>query len=97
DNDHGGPDKPVPLGEYANPIKLGEWQKVVFEILGEEMVGTLNGHSLTGSHPLIAEEKHSIMFVSGCVSEVRNFKVWEALPNPEWAKNKAALKMAVAK
>ena len=96
DNDHAGPDKPVPLGELKSPIKLGEWQKVVFEILGDEMVGTLNGQSLTGRHPLIAEDKHSIMFVSGCVSEVRNFKVWQALPNPEWAKNKAAMK-AVAK
>ena len=97
DNDHAGPDKAVPLGEYASPIKLGEWQKVVFEILGEEMVGTLNGHSLTGSHPLIAEDKHSIMFVAGAVSEVRNFKVWSAKPNPEWAKNKAALKAAPVK
>ena len=67
---------------------------MVFEILGEEMVGTLNGHSLTGSHPLLAEDKRSIMFVSGCVSEVRHFKVWEALPNPEWARCKAALNAA---
>ena len=67
---------------------------MVVGILGEEMVGTLSGHSLTGSHPLLAEDKHSIMFVSGCVSEVRHFKVWEALPSAEWAKNKAALKVA---
>ncbi len=92
DNDHGGPDKPVPLGEIAGPVKLGEWQKVVFEILGDEMVGTVNGKSLTGSHPLIATEKHSIMFVSGCVSEVRNFNVWAAKPNSEWTKNRAALR-----
>ena len=37
------------------------------------------------------------MFVSGWVSEVRNFKVWSAKPNPEWTKNKAALKAAPVK
>lgn len=91
DNDHAGPDKPVPLGELKTPIKLGEWQKITFEILGDEMVGTLNGQSLTGKEPLIATDKHSIMFVSGGEGAVRNLKVWEALPNPDWARNKAAL------
>jgi hypothetical protein len=92
DNDHGGPDKAVPLGELKSPIMLGEWQQVTFEILGNEMVGTLNGKSLTGQHALIASDKKSIMFVSSVEGSVRNLKVWEALPNPEWAKNKAALK-----
>jgi hypothetical protein len=58
-----GPEVLVPLGSYKTPIKFGEWQKVVIEILGEEMVGTVHGHSLTGSHPLIGSDKHSIMFV----------------------------------
>ena len=91
DNDHGGPDKAVPLGTIATPIPLDEWQKVTFEILGDEMVGTLNGHSLTGQHPLIGSEKHSVMFVSGVEGAVRHLRVWEALPNPDWAKNKQAL------
>jgi hypothetical protein len=91
DNDHAGPDKPEPLGQFTTPLKLGEWQTVIFEILGDEMVGAVNGRSLTGQHPLIASEKHSVMFVSGVEGSVRNFKVWEALPNPEWAKNKQAI------
>jgi hypothetical protein len=91
DNDHAGPDKPEPLGVSKSPVKLGEWQTVTFEILGDEMVGTLNGHSLTGKHPLIASDKHSIMFVSNGEGAVRNLKIWEALPNPDWAKNKATL------
>lgn len=89
DNDHAGPDKPEPLGQNTTPIKLGEWQSVVIEILGDEMVGTVNGQSLTGQHPLIASEKHSVMFVAGGEGSVRNFKVWEALPNPEWEKNRS--------
>jgi hypothetical protein len=91
DNDHGGPDKPVPLGETKTPLALDEWHQVVFEIRGEEMLGTINGKSLTGTHPLIASEKHSVMFVCGTEGSLRNFRVWEALPNPDWAANKAKL------
>ena len=96
DNDHAGPDLAVPLGQLKAPIKVGEWQKIVFEILGEEMVGTLNGQSLTGQHPLIASEKHSIMFVSNVEGSVRNFKVWEASPDPVWPKSKEKI-IAAAK
>jgi lysophospholipase L1-like esterase len=91
DNDHAGPDTAVPLGQLKAAIPLGEWQTVVFEILDDEMVGTLNGQSLTGRHPLIASEKKSIMFVSNGEGSVGHLRVWEALPNPEWSKNKAAL------
>jgi hypothetical protein len=92
DNDHEGPDKAVPLGEVKTPLKLNEWHKVLFEIKGDEMVGSVDGRSLTGSHPLITEAKHSMMFVMGVEGSVRNLKAWEALPNPEWGKNKAKLK-----
>ena len=91
DNDHEGPDKAVPLGALQTPVKLGDWQKVTFEILGDEMVGTINGKSLTGQHPLIGSEKHSVMFVSGVEGAVRHLRIWEALPNAEWAKNKESL------
>jgi len=91
DNDHGGPDKAVPLGQLKTPIKLGEWQKVTFEIMGDEMVGSLNGQSLTGKHPLITSQKRSVMFVSGVEGSVRNLRIWEAEVNPDWAKNKAKL------
>jgi hypothetical protein len=95
DNDHGGPDVAVPLGSLKAPTPLGEWQKITFEILGDEMVGTLNGQSLTGRHPLIGEDKKSIMFVSGVEGSVRHLRVWEALPNPDWAKNKQTLPPAL--
>jgi hypothetical protein len=91
DNDHAGPDKAVPLGRLDTPLNLDQWHTVVFEILGEEMVGTVDGKSLTGTHPLIGEPKHSVMFVMGGEGAVRHFKVWEALPNPAWETNKAAI------
>jgi len=97
DNDHAGPDVAVPLGTLPAPIKLGEWQKITFEILGDEMVGTLNGRSLAGQHPLIGSEKKSVMFVSGVEGAVRRLRIWEALPNPDWAKNKLTLPPQLSK
>lgn len=99
DNDHAGPDKSVPLGEAKLPLKLNEWIKVLFEIRGEEMCATVNGVTLTGTHPLISSAKCSIMFVCGVEGSVRNLKVWEGLPNPEWPGKKAAIlkTMAAAK
>jgi hypothetical protein len=73
------------------PIKLGEWHTLVLEINGEEAVGTLDGQSVTFSDPLIGVDKHSIMLVAGTEASFRHLRIWEALPNPEWAKAKAAL------
>lgn len=92
DNDHAGPDVAVPLGQLKTPVALDAWHTVVMEVLGDEMVGTLDGRSLTGTHALIASPKKSIMFVSGVETSVRNLRIWEALPNPAWAKNKESLK-----
>lgn len=95
DHDHAGPDVAVPLGQLNVPIKLGEWQKVVIEILGEEMVGTLNGQSLAGAHPLLASDKKSIMFVSNVEGSVRQLRVWEAQPNADWPQHKAQIQAAM--
>ncbi len=91
DNDHGGPDKAVPLGEKKMPLALNEWIPVVFEILGDEMTVTVQGQSLTGSHPLITSGKHSVMFVCGVEGSVRRLKVWQAKPNSKWTQNKEAM------
>ena len=75
----------------AVPVKLGEWHTVVLEIKGEEAVGSVDGQSVTFSDPIVGWDKHSIMFVAGTQGSFRHFRVWEALPNPDWAKNKEAL------
>ena len=75
----------------AAPIKLGEWHTVVMEIKGEESVGTLDGKSITFGDPLIGAEKHSIMLVAGTEGSSRNLRIWEALANPDWPKNKEAI------
>jgi len=80
DNPATGRTKPVPFGSGNVPVKLGEWQTVLVEIKGDKMVATLNGKSVTGTHPRIGHEKHCIMFVAGVEGSVRHFRVWEALP-----------------
>ena len=64
-------------------MKLNERRAVVFEITGDEMVGTVNGKSLTGNHALIASEKQSVTFVCGVVGSVQNLKAGEAEANPD--------------
>jgi len=73
------------------PVKLGEWHTVVLEIKGADCVGTLDGKSITFGDPLVGADKHSIMFVAGTEGSFRNLRMWEALANPDWPKNKEAL------
>jgi hypothetical protein len=59
------------------------------------MAVTVDGITMTGRHPLISSDKCSVMFVAGVESSARYFKVWEATPNPDWAKNKATILAAM--
>lgn len=77
------------------PVKLDVWHTLVFEIKGEEAVATLDGgRSVTVSNPLIGTEKHSVLIGAGTQASFRNFRVWEALPNAEWPKNKEVIQAA---
>lgn len=80
-----------PVSRALTTVKLNEWHTVVLEIKGEEVVGTIDNKSTTLSNPLIGTDKHSIMLGAGTEASFRNLKVWEALPNAEWAKNKQAI------
>ena len=82
-----------PPARIAATVKLNEWHTVLLEIKGDEMVGTLDGQSVTCQNLLIAADKHSIMLGAGTVASFRHLRVWEGLPNPEWAKLKPALKV----
>jgi CubicO group peptidase (beta-lactamase class C family) len=80
-----------PSSKALTKIKLNEWHTVVLEIRGNEVVGTLDNKSTTTSNPLIGTDKHSIMLGVGTEASFRNLRVWEALPNPDWPKNKQML------
>ena len=102
DHDHDGPDKSVPFGSVKTPIQQGEWKAVLIEIQGDEMVTTIDGQTIAGAHPLVAADKAYVSFgvtgrsngfdkVPPLSASFRRFRLWEALPNTEWAKNKAGL------
>lgn len=92
DHDHDGPDKAKPFNTVAAPIADGVWQTVLIEIKGEEMIATIAGKSSFGADALIGTEKANFGFtVAGDGASFRNLRVWEALPNPNWAANKKAL------
>lgn len=77
--------------KLLRPVKLNEWHTVVLEIQGAEVVGTLDAESITLSNPLIGTAKHSLMLGAGTEASFRKLRVWEALPNPAWEKNKASI------
>jgi hypothetical protein len=81
--------------KLLKPIKLNEWHAIVLEIQGDEVVGTLDGQSITLSNRLIGNAKHSLMLGAGTEASFRKLRVWEALPKAEWQKNKAKLSAVV--
>ncbi len=83
-----------PTSRVATPVKLNEWHTVVLEIKGDEVVGTIDGKSTTLSNPLISVAKHSIMLGASTEASFRHLRVWEALPNADWAAAKATLQSA---
>jgi hypothetical protein len=80
--------------KLLTPIKLNECHTVVLEIQGDEVVGTLDKQSITLSNPLIGTAKHSLMLGAGTEASFRKLRIWQALPNAEWEKNRAKLHAA---
>jgi hypothetical protein len=93
DHDHDGPDKAVVFRTIATPIKEGEWHTIVVEILGQEMLARLDGDQVGfGSHELIGTQKANFgLTINGQSASFKNLRVWEALPNKNWAETKAKL------
>jgi hypothetical protein len=73
------------------PVKLGEWHTAVLEILGVELVATFDVKSVTLRGALVGAQKESVMLGVATEASFRKFRMWEALPNPEWGKNREAL------
>ncbi len=96
DHDHDGPDKAVIFGKHSTAIKPGEWHTVLIEIRGNEMLASLDGQSVEfGAHDLIGSKKANFGFtVAGESVFFKNLRVWEALPNKNWEKNKQQLAAA---
>jgi len=99
DRDHEGPDKAVIFQKVAMPLQAGEWHTLVVEILGKEMLATVDGQkSGYGENERVADPKANLGFtVAGEAISIRNLRIWEAQPNPEWTTNKSKLAAAPAK
>ena len=91
DNDRDGPDKLQALASHKKALAVGQWHTVLIEIMGDEMVATVDGHAITGQHPAIAQLKHSFMIVTGPEGSVRDLHLWEAKPNADWPMTRAVI------
>ena len=95
-HDHGVSDKAVVFKNVSTPIKAGEWHTLVVEILGQEMVASIDGDKVGfGANELIGTEKANFgLVVTGQTASFKNLRVWEATPNKNWAETKAKLASA---
>ena len=91
DNDRDGPDKMQVLVTHKKALAVGQWHTVLIEIMGDEYVATVDGHSVAAQHPSIAQLKHSFMIVTGPEGSVRDLRLWEAKPNADWPMTRAVL------
>jgi hypothetical protein len=81
DHDHDGPDKAVPFERVAVKLDDGQWHRAVIELVGEEMVCTIDGKVSRGAHALIATDKANFGFtVAGQSAGFKDLKVWAARP-----------------
>ncbi len=86
DQDHDGPDKAVVFLNKAMEIAPGTWHSVVLEMVGDRLVGTLDGSIVgQGSDPTFAaKEKTSPGFtVAGESASFRNVRIYTAKPEPK--------------
>ena len=86
DQDHDGPDKAVVF--LTKPVELapGTWHTVVLEMVGDKMVGTLDGKITgEGSDPTFAaKEKTAPGFtVAGESASFRNVRIYTAKAEPK--------------
>ena len=91
DNDREGPDKLEVLATHKKALALGEWHTVLIEIMGDEYVATVDGHSISGQHAAIGQLKQSFMVVTGPEGSIRDLHLWEAKPNADWPMTRAVI------
>ncbi len=92
DNDHEGPDKSVVFARFPAELEAGAWHKVRLEMVGDTMLGSVDGMAAYGSDALFKTAKMAPGFTVGGQSvSFRNLTIREATLNPEWDKIKATL------
>ena len=96
DYDGDGPEKAYTLFTKPTPNDPGTWHNVVFEMVGDTVVLTVDGKiSGWGADPAYIKEirANPSFHIDGAFATVRNFRLWTAKtePKPTWAAKKATL------
>jgi hypothetical protein len=64
----------------------GKWYKLTLEFVGNYARATCNGTTVYGTHEKFGMPKTHIFLGTGTTrTEIREFKVYEAIKNPKWA------------
>jgi hypothetical protein len=92
-HDHNKTDKAATLDQQTVQIAPGVWHTLVIEVLGPQIVASLDGETVAyGSQDSIGHEKSNIgLTVAGESVSFKDLKVWEAQPNSQWKTNQARL------
>ena len=92
DNDHEGPDKAVIFARFPADLTPGTWHKVRLEMVGDTLLGQVDGFTAWGSSDLFKSDKMNPGFTVGGQSvDFRNLTIRAATLNPEWESVKATL------
>jgi hypothetical protein len=93
DNDHGGPDKAIIFHRVPANLADDQWHTVRMEMVGDTMLGKVDGIIGWGADPLFTQEKYAPgLTVGGESAQFRNFKICEATKNPQWDQVKQGIK-----
>jgi hypothetical protein len=86
-------DKSAVLDRQPAPIAPGKWHTLVVEVLGPEIVASVDGQVVAfGAHDSIKVTKSNIgLTVAGESASFKDLRVWEAKPNSTWEATKSAL------
>jgi hypothetical protein len=86
-------DKAAVLDRRLTPIAAGKWHTVVVEVLGRELVASIDGQIVAyGAHESIDVPKKDIgLTVAGESASFKDLQVWEARPSSSWNATKATL------
>ena len=98
-HDHNQDDKQVKLDTRPGAVSLGEWHTVVIEVVGPEIVASLDGDRVAlGSHASIDVDKTNFgLTVAGATASYKNLRIWEATAKPTWESTKSEITQRAAK
>ena len=85
--------KGIVLDTITTPIKEGQWHTLVIEVLGKEMLATVDGkHTALGSHDALNVPFANFgLTVAGSSASFKNLRIWDAQPSTTWEATKAKI------